>query len=245
MKKQIYFIEANIGAGKTTLIYNLKQAGYTVFEEPVNIWRTKYIDDQGKNMLQIFYEDMVNKSFQFEVMAMYTRWNNIKQAIDHESNLIFIERSLLTDRNSFAKNLKEHNLMSNIDWQIYNDWYDNYLEIVDYHLKNIDIKYIYLRTEPEVCHERMLKRDRKEESTVSLDYLRQLHEKKEDWLGENGQQQSFVIDGHKTQDEIRADVIDIITSNKPIEKSISKKYIDMFILFIIIFIFFAIYTDIV
>jgi deoxyadenosine/deoxycytidine kinase len=42
--------------------------------------------------------------------------------------------------------------------------------------------FIYLRTQPEVCHDRLKKRDRHEESSVSLDYIQTIHDKHERWL---------------------------------------------------------------
>ena len=41
---------------------------------------------------------------------------------------------------------------------------------------------VYLRTTPEVVYERMKVRGRSEEDSVSLDYLKQLHDLHEDWL---------------------------------------------------------------
>lgn len=41
---------------------------------------------------------------------------------------------------------------------------------------------MYLRTTPEVVYERMKKRGRTEENTVSLEYLNQIHRIHDDWL---------------------------------------------------------------
>lgn len=41
---------------------------------------------------------------------------------------------------------------------------------------------VYLRTTPETVYERMKVRGRSEETSVSLDYLKQLHNLHEDWL---------------------------------------------------------------
>jgi hypothetical protein len=41
-----------------------------------------------------------------------------------------------------------------------------------------------LRAEPNVCLERVHKRDRAEESSVSLDYLTAIHEKHDEWLSQ-------------------------------------------------------------
>jgi len=42
--------------------------------------------------------------------------------------------------------------------------------------------FIYLRAQPETCHQRLLRRAPRRKSTVSLDYLTNLHEKHEGWL---------------------------------------------------------------
>lgn len=44
------------------------------------------------------------------------------------------------------------------------------------------VSLVYLRTTPEVVYERMKARGRSEETSVSLDYLKQLHDLHEDWL---------------------------------------------------------------
>lgn len=41
---------------------------------------------------------------------------------------------------------------------------------------------VYLRSTPEVVHERMQRRNRPEESKIPLDYLRKVHEYYEKWL---------------------------------------------------------------
>lgn len=41
---------------------------------------------------------------------------------------------------------------------------------------------VYLRTTPDVVYKRMLKRNREEEKSVSIEYLEQIHQMHEDWL---------------------------------------------------------------
>ena len=42
--------------------------------------------------------------------------------------------------------------------------------------------FIYLRAAPSICMSRMIKRQRSEETSVTLDYLNGLHDKHEQWL---------------------------------------------------------------
>lgn len=65
---------------------------------------------------------------------------------------------------------------------------------------------MYLRTTPEVVYQRMQARGRKEEDSVPLEYLRQIHEIHDDWLY---RQTLFslpapvmIIDGDKSLEEM-------------------------------------------
>ncbi len=68
--------------------------------------------------------------------------------------------------------------MNNVEKSTYDLWF-NWLE------QKICRKpdgIIYLRAEPNVCLERVHKRDRVEESTVSIEYLTNIHNKHDEWL---------------------------------------------------------------
>lgn len=65
---------------------------------------------------------------------------------------------------------------------------------------------MYLRTTPEIVYQRMQTRGRKEEDSVPLEYLRQIHEIHDDWLY---RQTLFslpapvmIIDGDKSLEEM-------------------------------------------
>ena len=79
----------------------------------------------------------------------------------------------------FARNCYETGLMNKTEWSIYTDWSTYLLESLgDLQLDG----FIYLRCNPKVCENRMVKRGRLEEKDVTLDYLSQIHEKHEQWL---------------------------------------------------------------
>merc|ERR1712071_395866 len=54
-------------------------------------------------------------------------------------------------------------------------WITNNLDV------NVDL-IVYLRTDPDVVHRRILNRARQEEKTVPLSYIEDLHKIHEDWL---------------------------------------------------------------
>ena len=68
--------------------------------------------------------------------------------------------------------------MSGLEWQIYQEWFSWLVE--NYTQKPSG--FIYLKTSPQVCFDRLVKRGRSEESSIPLDYLISLHNKHEDWL---------------------------------------------------------------
>lgn len=41
---------------------------------------------------------------------------------------------------------------------------------------------VYLRTDPEIVYDRIMVRNRNEETSISLDYVKKLHDAYEDWL---------------------------------------------------------------
>ena len=68
--------------------------------------------------------------------------------------------------------------MNKIEWDIYNRWHD---WLVDKFNLTPDA-YIYLKTDPKVCFQRISKRSRNEENGIPLEYLRKLSEKHDGWL---------------------------------------------------------------
>ena len=52
---------------------------------------------------------------------------------------------------------------------------------------------VYLRTDPQILHERILKRSRNEEACIPYEYLEELHKLHEEWLIENKQNLDFPV----------------------------------------------------
>jgi deoxyadenosine/deoxycytidine kinase len=189
--KKWYIIEGNIGCGKTTLIRQLKaRDDFEVIEEPVDVWKS-IVNDEGENILGLFYKESKKYAYIFQTIVFKTRIMALEKP--QTKQVRFSERSIWTDKNIFSKNCYEIGFMNSIEKNTYDVWF-NWLE------SKITRKpdgIIYLRAEPQVCLERVHKRDRTEESTVSLDYLTNIHEKHEAWLNKDkmyGDIPIYVID---------------------------------------------------
>jgi len=67
---------------------------------------------------------------------------------------------------------------------------------------------VYLRAKPETCLERIKSRNRPEEQSITLDYLKQLHECHEEWLLSRTRTlitPVFIIDADQTKEHVYSD----------------------------------------
>ena len=181
--KKIISIDGNIGSGKSTLVEYLKQ-NLTSFEdfnivylqEPVDTWST--ICDENESILEKFYRDPKRYAFSFQMMAYITRLSDIRKMYKEspDNTIIITERSLHTDYNIFAKMLYESGKIEEIEYNIYCRWFYEFIEETDIS------GFIYLRIPPDICKQRIEKRNRKGEQNISIDYLQELHSFHEQWL---------------------------------------------------------------
>ena len=175
---QIISIEGNIGSGKSTLLANLKKHfknnKHVVFlKEPVDEW-SKIKDENNITILEKFYIDQEKYSFSFQMMAYISRLKLLKDSIkeikdtenDFETKYVIItERSLYTDKMVFAKMLYDTGKIESINYQIYLNWFNTFAD--DFPVNKI----IYVKTEPEICHQRITERHRDGEDNIPIDYL--------------------------------------------------------------------------
>lgn len=183
-------IEGDIGAGKSTLIWQLKSLFPTwhFIDEPVGTWLALKNAD-GTNLLELFYKDKDRYAYTFQNCAVLSRAMNIQKAIAEwkeecavnpeaaQHNIFVTERCLETDVNVFAKMMYDDKKLNEIEWSLYNMWY-NYVKDQTPSLSGI----IYLTTPPEICAERIKLRGRKGEEAIPLDYLQQLDRYQKEWI---------------------------------------------------------------
>ena len=172
-KKISIGVEGNIGVGKSTFLDILmKHNEYEVIPEPVSVW----IDDF--DIINKFYGNMKKFAYPFQCLTYITRLANIISPA--KKDIRIIERSIFSDRYCFAKNLHDNGIMSDTEWNIYSAWFDKMIEhFVD---KVYPDAIIYLYAPPEVCFNRIEKRNRGGESSITLDYLKLLDKYHSDWL---------------------------------------------------------------
>ena len=121
------------------------------------------------------------------MMAYISRLTLLRHAIKENPDAIIItERCLCTDKNVFAMMLYDSGLMNDIEYSIYNKWFDEFNK--DVCLSGI----IYLKTDPRVAKQRVEKRQREGE-TIPLAYLEQCNRYHDEWI------QSIDAEDTKTQ----------------------------------------------
>lgn len=182
----IVSIDGNIGSGKSSVVRYFEKnfakycasKGYTCkicfLEEPVSVWES-IKDENGKGVIENFYENNERYSFAFQMMAYISRLSLLKEALKENYDVIISERSIYTDKNVFAKSLYDCKKMNAIEYQIYLKWFDEFSTIIK------TIKMVYIRTCPEICTMRVKSRARLGE-TIPLQYLKDCHHYHELWL---------------------------------------------------------------
>jgi deoxyadenosine/deoxycytidine kinase len=177
-------IEGNIGAGKSTLVRILKDnlkidtiENIGFIQEPVDEW-LEMTDENGKNILDKFYENQKLWAYKFQMNAFITRLQRLQKYLPKHKFCIS-ERHITSDKNCFAKQLYEDNKISEIEWKLYNNWFD-WVSQNELYRKPKGI--IYLRASPDTCSERINKRNRTEENSIPLEYLQKIDKKHEEWL---------------------------------------------------------------
>ena len=174
---KIISIEGNIGSGKSTFVEQLKQTlkhdNICFLQEPVELWNT-IVDKDGITILEHYYKDNKKWAFSFQMMAYISRLSLLKKAIESNYEIIITERSLTTDKHVFCQMLYDTDLIEDIEFTIYNKWFEEFNTIEN-------IQYVYLKTDPEISYERVLKRSRCGE-TIPLSYLINCSHYHDKWL---------------------------------------------------------------
>lgn len=183
MSHIIISLDGNIGSGKSTLLSELRKRIHDIHlvDEPVGQW-TSLKNGEGKNLLELFYQDKKRWSYTFQNCAILTRLKNIKEAVEKldttvkNPQIIITERSVLTDKHVFAEMLHDCGDIDELEWQLYEEWFHIFGK--QYPIRGI----IYLSTSSTTSKSRIQIRNRQGEENISLDYLVALDAQHKKWV---------------------------------------------------------------
>ena len=193
----VIFIEGGIGCGKSTLVKHMQgycethHYRFLTIQEPVDLW-TQIKNYEGKTIIEAFYENQDKYAFHFQMMAYISRLQRLQEACENAESkydLIICERSLHTDKNVFCKMLYDEGKIDTYGYQIYNMWFDHFQKFIQTSM------FVYLKTDHNICAERVMKRQREGESSISLDYLKHNNEYHDQWLLKN--ENVLLLDGNQ------------------------------------------------
>ncbi|WP_339876881.1 deoxynucleoside kinase [uncultured Algoriphagus sp.] len=172
-------VSGNIGSGKTTLTEKLaKHYG----------WKAEFEAVDNNPYLTDFYEDMKRWSFHLQVYFLNSRFNQIKKIQESDTPTIQ-DRTIYEDAYIFAANLYKSQLMAERD-------YANYLSLFDSmiaHVKAPDLL-IYLKADIPKLVGQIEKRGRTYETTMRIDYLKNLNTHYEEWIAGYKEGKLLIID---------------------------------------------------
>ncbi len=183
MSPIIISLDGNIGAGKSTLLAEIRNRLHDVHivDEPVGQW-TALKNAEGKNLLELFYEDKKRWSYTFQNCAILTRLKNIHEAVENLDTtlkgpqVIITERSVLTDKHVFAEMLRDAGDIDPLEWELYESWFNIFGK--KHPVKAI----IYISTSSNTSKERIQIRNRQGEDRIGMDYLDALDKQHKKWI---------------------------------------------------------------
>jgi deoxyadenosine/deoxycytidine kinase len=166
--KKFVAVAGNIGVGKSTLVTLLcERLGWQPFYEPEA--ENPYLAD--------FYQDMDAWAFHSQIFFLTHRLRAHRQLIEHPTSAIQ-DRSVYEDAEVFASNLYRQGRINKRDFQSYWDLY----QVLSQFLPPPDLM-VYLRASVPTLMERIQNRGRHYESRISPEYLGQLNQLYESWIG--------------------------------------------------------------
>ena len=172
-------IAGNIGAGKTSLA-ELIAKHYN--------WEAHYEDVIDNPYLDDFYTHMERWSFNLQVYFLKSRFQQLL-AFQNNKKTIVQDRTIYEDAFIFAPNLNAMGLMNQRDFKNYRELFD----LMESLIEGPDLL-IYLRSSIPNLVNKIHKRGRDYENSISIDYLSRLNERYEAWISTYDKNKMVIID---------------------------------------------------
>ncbi len=196
--KRLILVAGNIGSGKTSLTERLGQR---------LSWHTAYESVADNPYLPDFYADMRSWAFHLQVYFLGHRAKqHIEMAQDPRSSII--DRSIYEDAFIFARALHHMGNLDERDFMAYRQLF----ELVTRNLPAPSLL-IYLKAPVSTLVERIRRRGREIESSISPDYLSLLDTFYEDWI------RSFELCPVLT---IRSDDLDFVNQSQHLDTVVER-----------------------
>ena len=203
----VFTIDGNIGAGKTTILSILNtRYGIPINLEPIEKWRS---------FLDTFYNDSIKNTFQFQIRIWLDRCN-ITTNLDNIHEMSGIERSPIFTKHTFIQSAKDSHLINHSEYNLLEELHSTSDKLWN------NNTYIYLRSSPQKCIDRIKTRDRSCEASVSLDYITNLHNLHETAAQavSSANKPIYICDVEgKTIDEITDEIHSFLTHPQPIQNN--------------------------
>ena len=190
-------IAGNIGAGKTSLT-ELLAKHYN--------WEPHYEDVIDNPYLDDFYNHMERWSFNLQVYFLKSRFEQLLSFRENNKTVIQ-DRTIYEDAHIFAPNLNAMGLMNKRDFNNYKGIF----ELMESLIQGPDIL-IYLRSSIPNLVNKIHKRGREYESSISIDYLSRLNERYEAWISSYEASKLIIID---------VDSLDFVDNKEDLSKVIN------------------------
>lgn len=139
-------------------------------------WEVNYEDANNNPYLSDFYSDMHRWSFNLQIYFLNSRYQQILDIHSGEKTVVQ-DRTIYEDANIFAPNLHEMGLMSKRDFENYSTLF----KTMTSQIAAPDLL-IYLKASIPTLVEHIHNRGREYEGSISLDYLKRLNQKYDEWI---------------------------------------------------------------
>ncbi|MGB0376214.1 MAG: deoxynucleoside kinase [Flavobacteriaceae bacterium] len=172
-------LAGNIGAGKTSLTRILAKhyKWEPLFEEVID---NPYLDD--------FYDHMERWSFNLQIYFLNSRFRQLLE-IERLKKQVIQDRTIYEDAYIFAPNLHSMGLLNHRDFENYQSLF----ELMETTIQPPDLL-IYLRNSIPNLVDKIHKRGREYENTISIAYLSRLNERYEAWISTYDKGKVLIID---------------------------------------------------
>ncbi|HMQ49864.1 MAG TPA: deoxynucleoside kinase [Saprospiraceae bacterium] len=190
-------VAGNIGAGKTTLSEKLAKHFH---------WEVHFESADDNPYLSDFYLDMRRWAFNLQIYFLNSRYQQVLDILNGEVTVIQ-DRTIYEDAYIFAPNLHEMGLMETRDFQ-------NYFQLfktMSSQIQPPDLL-IYLKASIPTLVDHIQNRGRDYEGNMSLDYLKRLNKRYEDWISNYNEGRLLVIN---------ADEVDFINNPEDLGKVVN------------------------